>query len=106
MYLKINGIKLNVKVCSDFKSRFKSLKFYLNEIDFALYFPKRKLASTYFFCQRVDICFTDADNKIIYLAKNVRSEKFYFKLKSKGFYIFPVGACNFLKIGDKINLQN
>lgn len=106
MYLKIKGTKLQINECLKFKERFKSLKFYLNNIDFGLYFPRKKIASTYFFCQKVDICFTDKDNKVLYLYKNVRSEKFIFKFKSKNIYYLPVGYADRLRVGDKLNIIN
>lgn len=106
MYLKLNGSKLDIRVCDDFKSRFKSLKFYLDEINFCMYFPKKKIANTYFFCQRVDICFTDNDNKIIYIAKNIRSEKLIIKFKAKNIFIFPARYCDNLKINDTLKIHN
>lgn len=106
MYIKIKGVKINIIECTNFKSKFKSFKFYLEKIDYGLYFPRKKIASTYFFCQRVDICFTDKNNKIISLHSNVRSEKFIFKLKAKNIYYLPVGYSNNLSIGETIKIYN
>lgn len=106
MYLKLKGIKINIYECNDFKSRFKSFKFYLEKIDHGLYFPRKKIANTYFFCQKVDICFLDKDGKILYLYKNVKSEKFIIKFKSRNVLYLPVGYSDNLKIGDMINIQN
>ena len=106
MYLKIKGTKINIDECSNFKNRFKSFKFYLEKIEHGLYFPKKKVANTYFFCQRVDICFTDNTGKIIYLYRNMRSEKLIFKFKAKNVFYLPLGCADKLKIGNVLTIYN
>jgi len=105
MYLKIKNKKIEIKELTTFKNRFKSLKFKLAVIDYGILLPNKKLASTYFFCQRVDICFTDKDNKIIYLLENVKSEKRYLKLKAKNIYYLPLNTCKYLKLGEQLNIK-
>lgn len=99
MYINC-GKKIVIKSCANFSERFKSFKFYLEPIKSGLYFPNKKLASTYFFCQKVDICFTDKDDRIIALYNEVRSEKMIIKFKAKNIYYLPLGSCSLLKVGD------
>ena len=101
MKLKVNKT-INIIECTTKKQRFKTFKFFLNPIDFGLYIPKKKLANTYFFCQRIDICFVNKDNIIIGLYENVKSEKLIYKRKAKGIYFLPLGTCQYLKIGKEI----
>ncbi len=105
MYLKIKNKKIEIKECIKFSDRFKSLKFVLEKIDYGLKFPNKKKASTYFFCQRIDICFTDKDDKILYLYENIKSEKRIIKLKAKNIYYLPLDTCKNLKVGTKLNLK-
>ena len=104
MYLKIKNKKIKILKYTKFKDRFKSLKFHLNEIDFGIKMPNKRIANTYFFCQRVDICFTDKDDNILYLCDNLKSEKFIIKFNAKNVYYFPKGTNKYLNIGDKIKL--
>ncbi len=106
MYLKVRYKKIEVKECKSFIDRFKSFKFYLEKIDYGLKIPKKKLANTNFFCQRVDICFTDENDKILYLYENVKSEKRILKLKANNIYYLPLNTCKHLKVGDKLNIIN
>ncbi|MCI8460536.1 MAG: hypothetical protein HFE81_03995 [Bacilli bacterium] len=106
MYLKVNNKKIEIKEYKRFIDRFKSLKFVLNEIDYGIKIPNKKKASTYFFCQRVDICFTDKEDNILYLYQNIKSEKRIIKLKAKNVYYLPLNTCKDLKVGTKINLKN
>lgn len=102
MYLFINGKKILIKECRDFSSRFKSFKFYLEKIDFGLKLKNKKFANTYFFCQRVDICFTDKNDVVVATYNNVKSEKIKFKFKARNVYYLPVGVVKNIKIGEII----
>ena len=104
MYLKLKNKKLKINEYTKFKERFKSFKFYLKEMNYGIKLPNKKLANTYFFCQRVDICFTDKDDIIIKLIDNVRSEKLHLKKKKKNVYFLPVGTNKNLQLGQKIKL--
>ena len=104
MYLKLKNKKLKINEYTKFKERFKSFKFYLEEMNYGIKLPNKKLANTYFFCQRVDICFTDKNDVIIKLLDNVRSEKLHLKLKAKNVYFLPVGTNKNLQLGQKIKL--
>lgn len=104
MYLKAKNKKIKLYEYTKFKDRIKTFRFFLKEIDFGIKMPNKKLASTYFFCHRVDICFTDKDDKILYLYPNVKTEKRIFKFKSKNIYYLPEGTCEKLKVGDIIKI--
>ena len=106
MYLKIRYKKIEIREYTKFIDRFKSFKFYLKKINFGIKLPKKKIANTYFFCQRIDICFTDNNDKILYLYENVKSEKIIIKLKAKNIYFLPLGTCKYLNIGNKLNIIN
>ncbi len=106
MYLKIKNKEIEIKELNTFKEKFKSLKFNLQTIDYGLLRKNKKLASTYFFCQRVDICFTNKDNIIIDLLENVKSEKRYIRLKANNIYYLPLNTCKYLKKGEKLNIKN
>ena len=97
MYIKINNKKLEIKDCTKFKDRFRSLKFVLNKIDYGIRIPKKKLISTYFFCQRVDICVTNKSHKIIGIFENVKSEKKKIMFNSYYIYYLPLGTCKYLE---------
>lgn len=103
MYLKINMQKIEIKEYKKLIDRIKSLRFILDKIDYGIKIPNKRRANTYFFCQRVDICFTDKDDKIIYLYENVKTEKKILKLKAKNIYYLPLGTCKHLKIGQKLS---
>ena len=97
MYIKIKNKKLEIYDCLTFSERFKSLKFVLDKIDYGIRIPKKKLISTYFFCQKVDICVTDKNNKIIGIFEDVKTEKRKYMRKSYYIYYLPLGTCKYLE---------
>lgn len=105
MHLKIKNQEIEIKELKTLKERIKSLKFELNKLDYGILIPNKKLATTYFFCQRVDICFTDKNNIIIDLLENVKSEKRYLRLKSHNIYYLPLNTCKHLKINERLNIK-
>ena len=105
MYLKINNKKLQIKEYTKFKDKFKTFKFYLKDINYGIKIPKKKHANTYFFCQKVDICFTDKNNKIIKLNSNIKSDKIIFCRKAHNVYYFPLGTNKFLKIDETLKIK-
>ena len=100
MILKINKKSYEVKELNNFISKFKSLKFVLEPLDYVVKIPNTKIANTYFFVQRVDVCFTDEQNRIIKLVKNVRSEKLLFELSATHVYYLPLGCAKEYRIND------
>ncbi|MBR3210657.1 MAG: hypothetical protein IKF71_01815 [Bacilli bacterium] len=105
MILKIKNKKIPIKEYKTWKERLKVLKFDLNVLDYAIYFPKKKYISTYFFCQRVDICFTDRTNKILFMHENVKSEKRIYHPSAKNIWILPLGSISKLKVGEKLQKE-
>ena len=96
--------KIEIKECITRKERFKTFKFYLKTIDYGIHIPHKKLANTYFFCQRVDICFVDKNDTIIALYENVKSEKLIYKRKANSIYFLPLNTVSKLKLGNKLPL--
>lgn len=106
MYLKINNKKLEVKELTSFKERFKSLKFVFEPLTYGIKMPNKKIANTYFFVQKVDICFTDSDNRIIKLKDDVRTEKIIINFKATNIFYFPLGTNKELKINEVLKEKN
>ena len=102
MYIKVNNKKIKILERTKKLDRFKSLKFVLEKIDYGIKLPKKHLISTYFFCQRIDICITNKDNVIIKLYENIKSEKKKLFLKSINVYYLPLNTCKYLKIGETL----
>lgn len=105
MYIKINNQKIEIKEYTKFIDRFKSLKFILDKVDYGIKLPNKRRATTTFFCQRVDICFTDKNDKIMYLYKDVKSEKRIIKIRARNIYYLPLNTAKHLKIGEKFPLK-
>lgn len=104
MYLKVDKKKIDIVELNKFNEKFKSFKFYLEKIDYGIRI-KRKFYTTYFFCQRVDICITDKKDTIIKLYENRRSEKSRFFFKAKYIYYLPLDTVKHLQVGDKLNIK-
>ena len=104
MYLKINKKSIKILECNTYKERFKSFKFVLKKIDYGIKIKNKRYASTNFFCQRVDICFTDKDDTIKYLYEFVKSEKVIIKFKKYNIYYLPLDTVKYLKKGDKLKI--
>ena len=105
MYLKLHGKKINILKLTKFKDKFKGLKFVLEPIDYGICFPNKKFITTNFLCQRVDIIITDKDDIVIDMIENVKSEKYFIRIKAKYTYFLPLGSCKYLDVGDKLNLR-
>ncbi len=105
MYLKLHGKKIDIIKLTKFKERFKGLKFVLEPIDYGVCFPNKKFITTNFLCQRVDIVITDKDDIVIDMMENVKSEKYFIRIKAKYTYFLPLGSCKYLDIGDKLNIR-
>ena len=105
MHILIHHKKIKIKECLTYKERFKSLKFVLEPINYGIMIPNHRIASTYYFCQRVDICVTDKDHKIIRLIENVKTEKRFFLWKKYTIYYLPLHTCQYLKVGEKLKIK-
>lgn len=77
MYLKTDGKKIQLRKLEKFIDRIKSLRFVLDKIDYGVMFSKKHGITTVFFCQRVDIIMTNKENEVLYIYRNVNSEKYF-----------------------------
>lgn len=103
MYLNVNKKKLEVIELISFWERFKELKFDLKKLDYVAKFPNRKIVTTVFLCQRVDIIMTNKDDVILYLYTNVKSEKYFLpKFNVRDVYFLPANSTKEFKVGDKL----
>ena len=100
MLIKLRGKKINIIEMKSIKDKIKSLKFVLEPIDYGIFFQKKKIINTYFFCQRVDICCCDMNHKIIKLFEDFPSEKIRFVKKCYYIYYLPLNTCKFYDIGE------
>ncbi len=107
MYLKIsNKKKIDIIILKSFWEKLKGLKFNFDKLNYGIKFPNKKLISTVFLCQRVDIIMTDKNNKILYLYSNVKSEKYFLpKFKVKDIYLFPLETAKEFKVGDILPIE-
>lgn len=106
MYLKIKNKKIEIVELNSFKERFKGLKFVLEPIDYGVKFPHKKWISTNFLCQKIDVVFTDEEDKIIDMLENVKSEKYLGKWKCRNIYFLPLNTIKDLKLGEKMPLKD
>ena len=100
MLIKLRGKKINIIEMKSIKDKIKSLKFVLEPIDYGIFFQKKKIINTYFFCQSVDICCCDKNHKIIKLFEDFPSEKIRFVKKCYYIYYLPLNTCKFYDIGE------
>ena len=106
MYLKLNNKKIEVYELTTFWERFKGLKFNLQKLDYILKYPNKFGFSTIFICQNIDIIETDKNDKVLYIHKNIKPEKYIFpKLKVKNIYLFPKDYSDYIKINDILKIK-
>lgn len=108
MYLKVNNKKIRIYKLTNFFDRIKSLRFILEKVDYGIMFPKKRGITTVFLCQKIDIIMTDKENKILYIYKNVKSEKYFFpRRKVCNIFFLPLKTADNFNKGDimKINEQ-
>ena len=106
MYLKCGRKNVNVVVLESFFERLKGLKFYLEQFNYIIKFPKKKFISTYFMCQNVDIVITDKDDKVVKVYEKVKPEKIIFpKRYGYNVYFMPLGFGEKFKHNEKIKLK-
>ncbi len=105
MYLKIGNKKIEIEVANTFWRRLKGFLFVLEPIETGLCYPHCRSIHTYMMCQPIDIVMTDKNYTILYLYSHFRSEKIIFP-KKKVYYTFelPLGCCEKLKVGKKLNV--
>lgn len=106
MKIKINNKTIDVIEKNRFFDKFKGIKCVLEPIKEAYQF-RSHYANTYFLFQLVDVVMTDENDKILYMYPNCKTEKFIFpKRKVKYTYFLPLGACDYLEINQKLDIQN
>ena len=106
MYIKINDKNIELKNAINFRDRIKSLKFVLGPLQYGIRFPNKAWCNTYFLFENVDIVQTDANENILYIFKNVYTERFIRKRKNVvNTYFLPVGCSDYLEDKDKIVLM-
>lgn len=101
MYIKIKNKNISLIEANTFWERFKGLKFVLGPLKYGVRFPNKKSSNTYFLFERVDVILTDKDEKILYILKNVGTEKHIWKKKNVyNTYFLPVGVGAMFNPGD------
>ena len=100
MQIKINKKTYDVVEYTTFKELFKSLRFVFEPLDFIIKLPNKKIANTYFFVQRVDLCCTDKKNRIIKVYEDVKTERLFFCLSATNLFILPLGCIKEYRIND------
>ena len=105
MYLKVRNKKIEILEYTNVIDQIKSLKFVLEPIDYGIKLPNKRMINTYFFCQRVDICITNSEEKIIKLFENIKSEKRKFLWKKYHIYYLPLNTAKDLTVGDTLKLE-
>lgn len=106
MYLKVMDQKIKIIELTKFWDKFKSLKFVLEPIDYGIKISNKRCISTYFFCQSVDIIFTDKNDTIKYIYKDVISERNIIKIKKYNIYLLPLNIGKHFNIGDKLKIKS
>lgn len=107
MYIKCGKIKVYFEDEKKFFKRLKGFMFRLEPIDKGKRFPKCRSIHTYFMFQRIDIIMTDKDNKILYMYPSFGSERIIFPKKKVYYtYEFPIGVCDYYKVGDVLKIYD
>ncbi len=106
MYIKVKNKEIEIQEKNTWMEKFKSLKFVLEPIDYGIKISKTRWINTYFFCQRVDICVTDKDNRVQKVYENVKSEKRIFLWKKYNIYYLPLNTIKNVSLNEKIKEIN
>ena len=102
-YIKKKNKKIKINTLTNFKEKFKSIRFKLDTITEGYFLKKKKGINTYFFCQRVNIYQLDENNKIIRCYLNIKTEKFVFRKRDvRNILILPSSVNDYFKQGDVI----
>ena len=105
MYLQVKRKKIKLIELTGFWNRFKGLKFVLEPIDYGIKFPKKKFVTTNFLCQKIDIVLTDKEDNILYMYKNMKTEKYIFpKKKVYNVYFLPLNTVKNLEPNTKLKI--
>ena len=103
MNIIINNNKIEIKKCSNFKDRLFGFMFIKDKLNYGLFFPNCNSIHTFFCFQNLDIIMTDKNNKVLYIYKNVKSNKIIYKKFVENIYEF---SSNSIKEFDKIKIND
>lgn len=105
MYIKINKKKIPIYKKETLKDKIVSFRFKLDEINYGIYFEKKRRINTYFYCQNVDIIMTNKENIITSIFINQQSEKrFKGKKRTYFIYVMPKNSCKDLHENEKLKI--
>lgn len=103
MKVIINKKHIPIRILTKKWDRIKGYTWKLDAIEEGLCYPKKRYFSTYFYCQRVDVVMTDKNYKILYLYKNLKTEKrILFKRKVYYTFVLPANSCASLNVSDTL----
>ena len=105
MYIVKDNKKLEIKVCNNIFNRFLGFMF-KKKINYGLCFPKCNSIHTFFMLTPIDVIMTDKNYNIIYIFKELKSNKIILPKKNV-YYTFelPTNKFNF-KEKEKIKVFN
>ena len=107
MYLIVNNKKIEIVLLNTFFKKLVGLINKKNKIDKVYVLNNCNSIHTFFMKQKIDVCITNKNKKILYLSKNVKKNKII--LPKKGVYYtfeMPLETVKYLKIGDYLNTIN
>lgn len=105
MYLKTKGKKIELKKLESFIARVKSLRFVLDKMDYGVMFPRKHGITTVFFCQRVDIVMTNKEMEVLYVYRNVNSEKYFLpRFRVYNILLLPHDTAGDISKGDVLKI--
>ena len=102
MNIIVNDKVIEIIPCRTFIQQVKSLNFIIEPIDYGILIPNKRFINTYMFCQKVDICVTNKEDKIIKLYENVKSEKIKCLWKKYNIYYLPLNTVRDLKVNEQL----
>lgn len=106
MILKTSNKKIEVKLLTTLPERVKSFRFKLDVITSGICFYKKRNINTYFFCQKVDIIFTDRNNRVLKISRNASSERFIRGRRGVFFiYILNGNDAKDIHVNDILNIR-
>lgn len=104
MYTIINNKKYNIIIMNTFLKRLKGLMFKKEPINDIYLFPRCSSIHTYFMKQNIDICIINKNNVITYVKSNIKKRSIIIK-KGYSTLEMPLGTCQYLKVGNKLNIK-
>lgn len=100
MYILNKDEKLKIKIANNFYKKLTGLSFKKN-INYGMRF-KTKAIETFFMLEKIDLCITDKNNKIITLIPSLK-KKIY--INKNAYYIYELPNGYIKKLNLKINTK-